>query len=166
MRIVVIAAKSDNNVIGKENDFVWHLPADQLFFKQQIENSLLITGRKSFESPHGQLIFKDNPAVIVISKQKDYPIKNAMIAPSPQNAVEMARNLPYERVSILGGAAIYEASMDLADELIITEVHATFDGDTFFPQIKSEEWKESRREDYKKDLENPFDYSFVFYKRI
>lgn len=165
MRIAIIAAKSDNNVIGKGNDLIWHLPADQTFFLDQIKNNLLLTGRRSFESPHGSLIFKDNSAVIVVTRQAGYDAGLASVVSSLETGIELARKKAYDRLCILGGSEIYRVSIELADELIITEVHAIFEGDRFFPEINPGHWTEVHREDHKKDADNPYDYSFVFYER-
>jgi len=102
---------------------------------------------------------------VVITRQKDYDAGEAQVAHSLKEGIELARRRSAERLVILGGASIYRESMDLADELIITEVHETFEGDAFFPEIDPKKWKVVRREDHQKDVENPYDFSFVFYER-
>lgn len=164
MQIVIIAAKSDNQVIGKENKLIWNLPADLAFFEQQIQGCLLLTGRKSFESPQGRSLFKDNPDVIVLTTQKDYNAGQALVASSVKEGMALAKKHPKDRLCILGGSSVYAESMDYADQLIITEVHETFEGDAFFPEIDPSKWKEVWREDHQKDEENPYDYSFVVYE--
>ena len=165
MQIVVIAAKSSNHVIGKDNDLVWNLPADQAFFEAQIKDSILLSGRRSFESPQGTSLFQNNPNVIVLTSQEDYEAGKARVASSLEQAIDLAKQLPPDRLSILGGSSIYKKGMDYADKLIITEVHEIFEGDSFFPEISTSVWKEVWREDHQKDPENPYDYSFVIYER-
>lgn len=165
MQIVLIAAKSDNQVIGKNNDLVWNLPADQAFFEEQIEDCLLLTGRKSFESPQGQSLFSENPKVIVLTSQNDYKAGVAFVASSQEDALTHARQQADECLCVLGGAGVYEDFLPHADQLIITEVHETFEGDAFFPEIDKKLWKEVWREDHQKDERNPYDYSFVKYER-
>ncbi len=165
MQTTIISAKSTNNVIGKEGDLPWKLPADEAFLERQLQTGWLLTGRKSFEAPQGKWLFEGRSDVIVVTRQEDYHAGSALVAHSLTEAVELARRRSAERLVILGGASIYQDSMDLADELIITEVHATVEGDSFFPEIDLTKWKEVRREDHYKDAENPYDYSFVFYER-
>jgi dihydrofolate reductase len=165
MEIVVIAAKSTNQVIGKDNDLVWDLPADQAFFEAQIKGSILLTGRKSFESPQGASLFRDNPNVIVLTSQENYEAGKARVATSLEQAISLAKQLPPDRLSILGGSSIYKQGMEYADKLIITEVHEIFEGDSFFPEIDTNVWTEVWREDHQMDAENPHDYSFVRFER-
>lgn len=163
MKIVIIAAKSENNVIGRNNDLVWDLPADQAFLEEQIKTGLLLTGRKSFESSQGAELFEDTSRVILLTRQKGYQAGRAMIASSLEKALDLAEEHPAERLCVLGGSSVYEAFMPHADQLTITEVHETFEGDSFFPEIDPAHWKEVWREDHQKDEEHPYDYSFVKY---
>ena len=66
---------------------------------------------------------------------------------------------------IIGGAAIYETALPMADRLYITHVHANVDGDAFFPKVNFENWNEVAREDFNKDESNPYDYSFTVYDK-
>lgn len=165
MDIKILAAKSDNNVIGKDNTLVWDLPADYAFFTQKISTGLLLTGRKSFESPMGEDVFKENPRVIVVSRRKDYKVPPAVVKNSIEQAIAYAKTTKYDLLWILGGTSVYEASMDLASEIVMTEIHEEFEGDSFFPEIDPKIWEEVEREDHSKDDQNPHDYSFVIYKR-
>jgi dihydrofolate reductase len=166
MEKILIVAKADNNVIGKDNALLWHLPSDLQVFRERLKDcSYLITGRKSFESVQGQEVFSDNFQVIVLTRQKSYQANRARVAHSVEEALEIADRDGAKKVCILGGGEIYQQTMELADQLIVTEVHAEFDGDTFFPEIDLTQWEEISRRDYQKDLDNPYDYSFVVYQR-
>jgi len=165
MRTVIIAAKSDNHVIGQNDDLPWSMPADEAFFKAQLQDSWLLTGRASFESPQGEELFSDREKVIVLTRQQDYCADPARIAHSIDEAFRLAREGGAHRFCILGGEQVYAQSMDLADELIITEVHTVVEGNAHFPRIDPARWQEVAREDHQRDAENPFDYSFVRYRR-
>lgn len=165
MQKIIVAAKSDNQVIGKENKLVWHLPADLRFFKNTIKGAYLITGRKSYESALGAEVFGAHQPFIVLTRNKDYQPKFGKIATSLEAAIQIAAADGVKHVCILGGAAVYEQAMEVADKMILTEVHGNFEGDTFFPAIDSTKWQEMSRIKYLKDRENPFDYSFVVYER-
>jgi dihydrofolate reductase len=167
MQKTIIAAKSDNDVIGNQQTLPWHMPADLAFFMAQIQNGHLLTGRNSYETPEGLNVFDNRKDVILVTRQKDYPVKEGVVlAHSVNEAFELAEKMGVTQLNILGGAEIYRQTMHLADELIITEVHATVKGDTFFPKIDSAFWVESHREDHPADAENPFAYSFVWYRRV
>jgi len=165
MKKTIIAAKSDNDVIGRDQELAWELPADQHFFFNQIRDCFLLTGRASFESPQGKDIFANRDDVIIVTRQKKYRAGEKLVAHSVREAFRRAEAAGAERLCILGGGEIYRQTIDLADELIITEIHAQFEGDTYFPPIDPQRWEEDRREDYAADQHNPFAYSFVFYKR-
>ena len=164
MQKIIVAAKSDNDVIGKNGDLPWHLPADLRHFKNVIRGGYLISGRKSYESPQGDEIFKLGSNSIIITRQQDYPVRRgAKVAHSIEESYEIAKADGAEEVFVLGGAGIYEQTVNEVDKLVITEIHATFDGDTFFPEIDPEIWQEAKREDYPADAKNPHSYSFVEY---
>lgn len=167
MRITLIAAVASNGAIGFKGDLPWHLPADLDFFYRQIEGCLLLSGRRSYDSPQGRAMFTPERRVIVVTRQADFQAPpHVRIAASVPDALDMARQTGAPRLCVLGGAEIYRQTIDLADELIITHVHAAFPGaDSFFPAIDSSVWQEVWREDHGRDVENEFDYSFVGWGR-
>lgn len=142
------------------------MPADLAFFQQQIQTGHLLTGRNSYETPEGLELFKQRRDVIVVTRNQDYHASRAYIAHSVAEAFELAEKLQVRQLHILGGAEIYQQTIQLADELIITEIHGTFTGDAFFPPIDSTHWREAKREDHPADAANPYAYSFVWYTRI
>ena len=155
MKKVIIAAKSDNDVIGKNEDLPWKLPADEAFFKFQIRDCWLLTGRASFESPQGRELFQDRPDVIVLTRQRRYRAGPAHVAHTIDAAFQLARSQGARRLCILGGAQIYRQTIDRANELIITEVHTEVAGDAFFPPIDPDGWRETAREEHRRDADNP-----------
>lgn len=159
---IIMAAKATNNVIGKDNDLIWHLPADLKFFKQTTKGHTLIMGRKTFESLANPLPHRDS---WVVTRNKDYDAAGITVFQSIESALEAGEQKGLETVFILGGGEIYRQSMDIADKLIITEVHADFEGDTVFPEIDLDEWEEVSREEHKADEKNKYDFAFVAYLR-
>ncbi|AEE53511.1 dihydrofolate reductase [Haliscomenobacter hydrossis] len=166
MKKTIIAAKSDNNAIGIKQTLPWHMPADIKFFLAQIQNGYLLTGRNSYLTPEGLGLFAKRKDVIVVTRQKDYQAANANVVHSVEEAFALAETLGVQQLNILGGAEIYAQTIHLADEMIITEIHAICEGDTFFPEIDLSFWKETKREDHPADEENPHPYSFVWYQPI
>ncbi len=157
-----MAARAKNNVIGKDNDLVWHLPADLKFFKQTTRGHTMIMGRKTFESLGNPLPHRDS---WIVTRNKDYKAEGITPFHSLHEAIKAAEEKGLETVFILGGGEIYRQSMKIADKLIITEVHENFEGDTFFPEIDLQIWKEVSREEHRADEKNKYDFAFVIYNR-
>jgi dihydrofolate reductase len=159
---IIMAAKALNNVIGKDNDLIWHLPADLKYFKKTTLGHTLIMGRKTFESLGNPLPHRES---WIITRQKDYFAEGVTTFHSLDSAIQNAEKNHLDTVFILGGGEIYSQSMDVADKLIITEVHENFDGDTWFPEIDPDIWIETSREEHSADEKNKYNFAFVHYER-
>lgn len=158
--ITIIAAIAENNALGKDNQLIWHLPADLKRFKKVTLNHHIIMGRKTFESLGKPL---PNRTTIIITRNKDFKAEGCIIVNSLNDALEAAKSdyNPY----ILGGAEIYAQAIKIADKLDITYVHHKFEADAFFPEIDTAIWNETSREDLNADETNMYNYSFVTFKR-
>lgn len=156
--VTIIAAIAENNALGKNNDLIWHLPADLKRFKKTTSGHHIIMGRNTYESIGKPL---PNRTTVIITRNKDYHAPGCVIVGSLEKALEVAKNdnSPF----IIGGAQIYNQAINLVDQLDITEVHHPFEADVFFPKINSNIWEETKRERFKKDEKNKYDYSFVSY---
>lgn len=163
MILSAIVAISNNNVIGKDNELPWYLPADLKYFKKITINHPVIMGRKSYEAIGQPLPKRTN---IVLTQDPYYLSSNILIAHSIEEALALAYDLESDEVFVIGGAMIYEICLPLLDRLYITEIHADFDGDTFFPDWNREEWNLISEEHHSSDKKNEFDYSFKIYERI
>ncbi|TVZ55891.1 dihydrofolate reductase [Lutibacter sp. Hel_I_33_5] len=161
--ITIIAAIAKNNALGKDNDLIWHLPADLKRFKKVTTGHHILMGRNTFESIGKPL---PNRTTVIITRNKRYKQKGCEVAYSIEKALEIAKE--DEEIFIIGGAQIYKQAIekDLVNQLDITIVHHEFDADVFFPEIDSKIWKEAKREDFKADDKNKYDYSFVSYVKI
>lgn len=156
MKIVLIAAHDDQLVIGKDGDLPWHIPSDLAHFMRHTRGSTLVMGRKTWESI-GAKPLKDREN-IVISRTGAWD--NVLVFPS----LEMALNYLQDRdiVYIGGGSSLYEEALPIADQLVITHVHGTYSGDTYFPEYRNDigrVWKETNRQDFDS-------HSFIWYERI
>ncbi len=160
--ITLIAAIAQNNALGKNNDLIWHLPADLKRFRQLTTGHHIIMGRKTYESIGKPL---PNRTTIIVSRNPEYFQEGCLMASSLENAIQIAEN--EEVICIVGGEQIYRQALenDLVDMLDITLVHHEFDADAFFPKIDLTIWEEISREDFKADEKNKFDYSFIKYKK-
>jgi len=159
--LTIIAAIAENNALGKNNDLIWHLPADLKRFKKTTTGHHIIMGRNTFESIGKPL---PNRTTVIITRNLEYKADGCVIVNSLEKALEVAKNdaTPF----IIGGAQIYEQAILFADKLDITEVHQSFDADVFFPKIDTTIWKEISREHFTADEKNKFDYSFVSYSKV
>ena len=160
--ITIIVAKAANNIIGNDNQLIWHLPNDLKRFKALTSGHPIIMGRKTYESIGRPLPNRTN---IVITRNADWKADGIITANSLEKAIEIASEIDSE-IFILGGGNIYQQSMELANVLEVTEVHQDFDGDTSFPEINEEIWEETFREKHPIDEKHSIEYSFVTYHRI
>ncbi len=166
----IIAARSKNNVIGKDNKVPWRLKADRVLLKNLTKGKTVILGRKSYDSMVG---YYDRSGAtmpaqtyIVITQNQSYaPTRQgAVVVHSIEEATEKADKLGKE-VFVIGGARIYELTLPFVDRLYITEIDATIDGDTFFPFFERQDWEEVSREEHFKDDTRAYNYDFVVLDR-
>lgn len=159
----IIVAVAKNNVIGKNNQLIWHLPEDLKRFKEITSGHTIIMGRKTFESL-GRVL--PNRKHIVLCNDADLKIcdENVTIV-DDINKLEKYINEEEENF-IIGGATIYKLLLPKADKLYITKINQEFDGDVYFPEISEENWKITQRVKGKKDEKNPYDYEYITYEKI
>lgn len=164
MKIILIVAKAKNNVIGKDNQLVWKLPTDLKRFKNLTSGNYILMGRKTYESLRKPL---PNRTHLIITRNPDYQAPEGHYAfISVEEALIFCNKIELEKLFIIGGGQIYEETVNLGDVLEITEVDAEPDGDTFFPEIDYQIWKETNRESFPSDDRNEFAFDFVTYEKI
>lgn len=155
MKISLIAAHDPNLVIGKDGKLPWHYSEDLKFFKKTTLGHPIVMGRIVFEELNEKpLPGREN---IVLSRSKKYD--HVKTFDSIDKALDYLKD--NEKVYIIGGGIIYKQTMKLSDELIITQVHNTYDGDTFFPEYRNDigdVWSEVWRKDHT-------DFSFIKYQK-
>ena len=159
----IIVAKAKNNIIGKDNKIVWHLPEDLKHFKNLTTGHTIIMGRKTYESLGKPL---PNRKHIIFSQNPDFKV-NAENVEVIHSLLQIQDLIEGEEESfVIGGAMIYNFLMPYVKKMYVTEIEKDFDGDTFFPSINDEVWKEVSRVKGLKDENNNLDYYFVTYERI
>lgn len=159
MIVSIIVAIAENNAIGKNNQLLWHLPADLKHFKQITSGRSIIMGRKTYDSVGRPLPNRRN---IIVTRQ-DIQIPGCEVVKSIDEGLALCKD--EDEVFIGGGAEIYKQAMDKTDIIYLTIVHKSFDADTFFPEIEHSKWKETAHEDYQPDEKNPLPYSFITLER-
>ena len=160
--IAMVVAASTNNAIGKNNQLLWNLPNDMRFFKNVTWGFPVIMGRKTFEVFDKPLAGRTN---IVITRQEGWQANGAIVARDIQDAIKKGEETNAKQLFIIGGGEIYKQSMDVADTIYITRVHAVLEGDAYFPVIEESEWRLDSNEDFPADDKHAFAYSFQVWKK-
>jgi len=161
MKISLIVAMASNRTIGLNNKMPWHLSADLKKFKQITMGSPIVMGRKTFESIGKPLPGRSN---IIISRNLSYQQLDCLVFDNIDKAITACRE--YDEIFVIGGATLYETMLPRANTLYITQINTEFAGDTFFPAININEWKEVAREDITHDTSVDFSYSFLKLEKL
>ena len=154
----IIVAKAKNNIIGKDNQIIWNLPEDMKHFKDLTTGHVIIMGRKTFESL-GRIL--PDRKHIVFTQNPDFKVhdENVQIVHS---MLEIQEYIQDENENfVIGGAMIYNLLMPHVTKMYVTEIDKEFEGDSFFPRINPDIWKETSREKGNKDEESDIKYDFV-----
>ena len=156
--ITIIAAISENRVLGKDNKLIWHLPQDLKRFKLLTSGHSIIMGRKTFESLPKVLPGRHN---IVVTKNKEFSAPGVTVCHSLIEAINASGDdlQPF----IIGGGQIYHQAIELANKIELTKIFKSFDGDVFFPEIDSKLWYLDKQEHH--EYSN-LKYSYITYLKI
>ncbi len=157
----IIVAKAKNNVIGKDNKLLWHLPADLKRFKELTTGHVIIMGRKTFESI-GKIL--PDRKHIIFSNNPDFKVndENVEVVHSMLQIQEYIEN--NDENFVIGGAMIYNFLLPYVKKMYVTEIDKEFEGDACFPRINPETWKEISREQGPEDEE--LHYEYVVYEKM
>lgn len=161
IKINLIVAAAENNVIGDKNKMLWHLPNDLKFFKNKTMGHSVLMGRKTFDSLGKPLPERRN---IIITRDKDYRHEDVDIANSVEEAISYCRD--EREIFIIGGGQIYKTALPLANRIYMTRVHTKIDGSTTFPELDTAVWRKVSVEKHSKDDRHPYDYTFEVYDKI
>ena len=159
--ITLIAARARNGVIGRNNQMPWKIPGEQAYFKRVTMGHPIVMGRKTWESIGRPLPGRRN---IVVTRNRAYLAPGAEVAGNIDEALSLARDA--SQVFVIGGSELFAQTMPRARRLLVTEIDADFEGDTFMPAPDRTQWRQTSREDHPPTAERPFAYSFVVYERI
>ncbi|MFT3933575.1 MAG: dihydrofolate reductase [Chitinophagaceae bacterium] len=165
MILTLVAAASENNVIGMQNKLVWNLPNDTRFFKNTTWGMPVIMGRKTFESLENKPLNGRFNVVITNHPESLQPKGPIKTAGSLKEAVEIAATTDAKEVFIVGGGKVYAESLPLASRIVLTRVHATVEGDAFFPVFSKDEWVLITNQDFAADDKHQYAYSFQVWER-
>tara|TARA_B100000768_G_scaffold143849_1_gene136161 strand:+ start:922 stop:1431 length:510 start_codon:yes stop_codon:yes gene_type:complete len=168
MIISIIVAISKNQVIGKNNQLIWHLPKDMKFFMDTTMNTVVIMGRKNYESIPKKYRPLKNRKNIIITRNKLYEAEGCIVVNSIDESLNFLNNVEKKEVFVIGGGEIYKKFLEkgLIDRMYVTHIDEYFDGDTFFPKINYDFWKSSEILNHRKDEINPHDFKVTVYDKI
>ncbi|GAA0543071.1 type 3 dihydrofolate reductase [Chitinophaga japonensis] len=163
MIVSIIVAASENNVIGRDNQLPWHLPADLKYFKQTTLGKPIIMGRKTFESLGKPLPGRPN---IVVTRQPGYARDGIIVTPSLRAAITAAGTFGTEEIFVTGGAEIFKQAIPLlVQRIYLTRIHAVVEGDTFFPVFDKVQWELVSSEEHPADEKHEYAFTFEVYER-
>ncbi|WP_029271204.1 dihydrofolate reductase [Virgibacillus alimentarius] len=157
--ISLLVAMDRNHVIGFENGMPWHLPKDLRFFKEKTTGHNVIMGRRTYDSIGKVLPNRRN--IVLTRKQYQFP-EGIEVINDLKTVLQWNEENPNTEFFIIGGGNIFKQALPFADRMYITWIDESFNGDTYFPDFKEEEWKLSIKE---KGEKNPYDYYFLQYDR-
>lgn len=160
-QISIVVAVSENNAIGKDNQLLWHLPADLKHFKEITSGNTIIMGRKTYDSVGRPLPNRRN---IVITRSTELQMPNVEVVNTLEAALSLCED--ENEVFIIGGAEIYKHALQFTNRIYLTTVHQTYGADVFFPELNREEWKEINKEYHPADEKNSVAYTFSTLERI
>ena len=158
----LIVAVAKNNVIGKDNALIWHLPEDLKRFKEITSGKTIIMGRKTFESL-GRILPKRKHVVLCRSGCLDISDERVEIV---KDVSELDKYITdSDEHFVIGGATIYKLLLDKVNKMYITRINEEFEGDTFFPEFDESKWEIIEKEKGIRDEKNPYDYEYITYVR-
>lgn len=161
MKISMIAAMTEQRVIGIKNTLPWKLPNDMKWFRQNTMGKPIVMGRKTFESFGAKPL--PGRTNIIITRDENYQAADCIVVHSIDDAIKAAGDV--EEIMIIGGASFYEQMLPKTDRLYLTFVKAELDGDAWFPEINNNDWNKVEKIDHKKDEKNRYAHSFVILDR-
>ena len=166
LQLIVAVAKS-NLGIGKNNQLLWHLPADMHFFKQTTIGFPVITGRKNYESIPEKFRPLADRKNIILTHQKNYAAPGAIVVNNIIDAIQEAQKEKKDKCFVIGGGEIYKLflAQNLVDKLIITWVNTDIEADTFFPELDLNIWNLENIKEFPKDEKNKYDFTICSYTK-
>jgi dihydrofolate reductase len=160
-RVTLMLARARNGVIGASGGLPWRLPEDLAFFKRTTMNHPIVMGRKTWESIGRPLPGRRS---VVVTRDRGFAAAGAEVVHSLDEAIALCAGT--DEIFVIGGAQLYAEALPRSDRLLLTEIDADFDGDTFLPAPSPEDWKEASREPHPPTDARSYAFAFVDYRRV
>lgn len=171
MDITMIMAAGDNGVIGVNNRLPWYLPADLRYFARQTRGHTLLLGRRTYESldpsPERPNPLAERRLLVVTARPGEFPFEADDVMPvgSVQEGLAMAEALDVDELMVAGGHSVFMEAWPWAHRILLTRVHADFEGDTFIAEPDPDTWEVVSEEPHSPDAANPYPYTFQVLER-
>jgi dihydrofolate reductase len=166
-KIVLVVAIGENGVIGRNGRLPWHLKSELQHFKRVTLNHPVVMGRKTFQSLKRPLPERTN---IVLTRTAGAAQPGVIYASDLDEALAVARGDAKRRgtdaIMVIGGSDVFARTLPIADRLELTRVHASPEGDVWFPNLDPAHWKETRSERHARGSDDEFDYTIYTYERV
>lgn len=160
----LIVAVDKNWAIGNKNDLLIRIPADHKFFREETTGKVVVLGRKTLETfPQGQPL--KNRTNIILSSNKDYRVKDAVVVHDTEELLEELKKYPSEDIYIIGGESVYRQLLSLCDTAHVTKIDHVYEADAFFPNLdEAKDWKITADSD--EQVYFDITYQFLKYEKI
>lgn len=154
--------------IGKNNDLMWHLPADMKFFKETTQGHIVVMGRKNYDSIPEKYRPLPNRLNVVLTRNVTFTAENCLVFHSLGDALSHFTAENERIVYIIGGGQIYSEALqaDVVDEMYITHVNYVFGADTFFPEFDPKNWTIETLFEHEADEKNEYPFVVNKYSRV
>jgi dihydrofolate reductase len=161
MKISLIVAMDTQRGIGKNNDLMWHLPADMQFFKNTTKGHIVAMGRKNYDSIPEKFRPLPDRINVVLTRNTDFSAPNCLIFHDLNDCLNHFKTETEKTLFIIGGGEIYKLALafDVVDEMYITRVNGVFEADTFFPTMEENKWQKSVI--FEQEINDKHSFSFV-----
>jgi dihydrofolate reductase len=165
MKVILIVAMDRDRGIGKNNDLMWHLPADMKFFRETTTNNIVVMGRKNWDSIPSKYRPLPNRENVILTRNNNFEAGNAYVFHSLEECLKYYKNETERIVYIIGGGEIYRQAMALnsVDEMYITHVNEVFGADTFFPEFDEQNWSTQEIMSHDQDEKNEASFTIKHY---
>ena len=164
----IIVAVSENNVIGKDNGLIWHLPDDLNYFKEKTLGHHILMGRKNYLSIPEKYRPLAKRINLILTRNKNFKAPGCITVNDIEDAKRQVEHTDEDEFFIIGGGEIYNLALqkNMVDRLYITKIHHTFEGDTFFPEIDNKKWKKVSESYHDKNAKHQYAFSFCVFEKI
>jgi dihydrofolate reductase len=161
VRVSLVAAVAHGGVIGRGGVIPWRIPEDAQHFRALTMGHPVVMGRRTWDSLPSRFRPLPGRRNVVVTRNAAWQVDGAERAPSLADALDLLQGAP--QVFVIGGGQLYAEALPLADELLLTEIDADIEGDTFFPEWDRAKFAERSRERHVSEAGIPF--SLVSYAR-
>jgi len=162
LALIIIAAMSENHCVGQGDHLPWKLPDEWEYFKKTTDGQPFLVGRKSYEAPDGLYSSYRN---VVVSSRNNLKLEHQPAEQAHNLAEALTMLADEEEVFVLGGVSIFKEMLPRAHKLYLTIVHATIEGDAYFPEIDWADWREIYSERHEPDERHAHAFSMKRFVR-